>query len=462
MLPAVGDHGVAPLAYGGDVLAHGIGGRSDLPIPLSFAVTGAAVTLVVSFALLALLWRTPRLDGPHAGRALPVGLARALDSRWRRWVLAAVGLVASAYVAVAAVFGPDDALNPTAGVVYVLVWVGLVPASALFGPVWRALNPLRTLHRGLAALTRVDPRRGLRALPAWLGYWPAAVGLFAFVWLELAAPDRATLPVLRAWFGMYAAVHLVAAAWFGSAWFDRGDAFEVYSGLVARMAPVGRRADGQLVWRNPLAGLDSVPAAPGLAPTVLVLLGSTAFDGLSNAPWWAGAAQTSPLPRVLVDTLGLLATIAAFGLAYAAATALAGRFGQVSAGELPHGPVRGLPAVFAHSLVPIAVGYATAHYYSLLVLEGQQTISNVSDTLGTGADLLGTGGRGVSAVLVPPTGVAVLSVVAVVVGHVVGVIAAHDRAVRLFPRRAAVAGQLPLLVLMVTYTVTGLLLLFAG
>jgi hypothetical protein len=44
---------------------------------------------------------------------------------------------------------------------------------------------------------------------------------------------------------------------------------------------------------------------------------------------------------------------------------------------------------------------------------------------------------------------------------VLGVISAHDRAVRMLPTSAAVRGQLPLLVVMIVYTVGGLLLLFA-
>ena len=56
----------------------------------------------------------------------------------------------------------------------------------------------------------------------------------------------------------------------------------------------------------------------------------------------------------------------------------------------------------------------------------------------------------------------VLQVCAVVVGHVLGVVLAHDRAVRLLPRRHAVVGQLPMLALMVAYTVGGLSLLFAA
>jgi hypothetical protein len=45
---------------------------------------------------------------------------------------------------------------------------------------------------------------------------------------------------------------------------------------------------------------------------------------------------------------------------------------------------------------------------------------------------------------------------------VLGTVLAHDRALVLSPRRTAVIGQIPLLVLMVPYTVAGLLLLFAG
>ena len=49
-----------------------------------------------------------------------------------------------------------------------------------------------------------------------------------------------------------------------------------------------------------------------------------------------------------------------------------------------------------------------------------------------------------------------------VTGHVLGVIASHDRAIRLLPRRDQLTGQLPLLLVMVVYTGTGLYLLFGA
>ncbi|MGE5764411.1 MAG: hypothetical protein ACM3ZF_11170, partial [Mycobacterium leprae] len=268
------------------LVAHGIGGRQDLPIPFTLAVTGAAVTLVVSFAALAVLWRTPVLRGSLAGRLLPAAVQRVADGPVARRLLQTVGVVATAYVAAAALVGPDSALNPMASVVYVLFWVGLVPASLLFGPVWRALNPLRAVHRGIAGLMGTKPHEGLRPLPDGIGYWPAAAGLAAFAWMELVAPDRTSLGTLRTFFGVYAGAHLLAAAFYGSRWFDKGDGFEVYSSLVGRLAPVGRRADGRVVLRNPLDGLAATPIAPGLVPVVAVLLGSTAYDGMSNAPFW--------------------------------------------------------------------------------------------------------------------------------------------------------------------------------
>ena len=112
--------------------------------------------------------------------------------------------------------------------------------------------------------------------------------------------------------------------------------------------------------------------------------------------------------------------------------------------------------------MPIVAGYFVAHYWSLLVIVGQQAVIQLSDPLGTGANWLGTGGRVADPLLAGATTTAVIQVTAVVVGHVVGVVLAHDRAVALLPRRHAVVGQIPLLVLMVAYTVTGLILLFSA
>jgi hypothetical protein len=291
-------------------------------------------------------------------------------------------------------------------------------------------------------------------LPPALGYWPAAVSLLAFVWMELIAPDNTTLPVLRVFFAAYLAVHLLAATWWGSAWFDKGDGFEVFSSLAGRLSVLGRRADGTIVVRNPLDGVAGTPVAPGLFAVVGVLLGSTAYDSFANTPWWVTQLQSGPFSAEVMGTLGLFGAVAIVTSAFAGAAALAGRGSGLRALDVG--------AEFAHSIVPIVMGYVIAHYWSLLVLIGQQTVIQLSDPLGTGANWLGTGGRGIDPTLAGATTVAVIQVVAVVTGHVLGVVLAHDRAVCILPPRRALVGQVPLLVLMVCYTVGGLTLLFAA
>ncbi|MER7893249.1 hypothetical protein ABTX15_25845 [Micromonospora sp. NPDC094482] len=448
------------------VLAHGVGGRQDLPLSLAQLVVAAAITLVITFLALGVLWREPRLDASGtAGRPVPAPLTRIVDAAATRWVLRGLGLLLAGWFCVGLLGGPDTPDNPTAGVLYVLVWVGLVPASLLLGPVWRAVSPLRTVYLVAVGLLRRDPEAGLRALPSAVGLWPAAVGLFAFVWLELAAPERATLPVIGAWLVGYTIFLLAGAALYGANWFARADPFEVYSALIGRLAPVGRTADGTLVWRNPLDGIAGLRPEPGLVAVVTILLGSTMFDSLSNAPGWLRFGQESGLPAVVTGTGGLIVVIGAVALAYLAATRGAARLGgsaaRAAGGVDPVAPGR-VPGELAHSIVPIAVGYLIAHYYSLLILEGQRTIAMLSDPLGTGADWVGTAGWEPRTGLITPDGVAALQITVIILGHLLGTLLAHDRALHLFPRLRAVTGQLPLLALMVAYTVAGLLLLYAG
>jgi hypothetical protein len=437
------------------VFAHGVGGAQDLPIPAEFAIAGASAALAVSFIVLSLAWRTPRYDAATSGRPATSGLVSLVESTYFRGALRALGLAFFLYVAWAALAGPDLLVNPTFGVVYVILWVGLVPASLLFGPFYKAVSPVRTLNLLVSRLIGGDPDRGMIEMPRWVGYWPAAAGLFAFVWLELVYPDATYLGPVRLWFAVYIAVLLVGSALFGSQWFERADPFEVYSTLVGHLSIFGRREDGTLVLRSPLANLDAVPAGPGLVAVVAVLFGSTAFDSFKDSNVWLRFTQTTALNVTWVNTGVLLLFCAVVAVSLALATMAAA----------PREGVRrtDLPALFAHSVVPIIVGYMVAHYLTYFVESGQQTVIQLSDPMATGANLLGTGDWQVSYWLsTNPTFLAVTKVLAVVTGHVVGVVAAHDRAMKLLPKRHQLTGQLPLLMVMVFYTVTGLYLLFGA
>jgi hypothetical protein len=430
------------------LLAHGVGSRTDLPIPLGLALYGAGAAILISFAVLLLFWRTPRLGGPSSGRPLPPGLQRTLDAPVVRRGLQTLALLAAALVVAAALAGPaetDRNLAPWA--LYVTFWVGLVPASLLLGPVWRVANPLRLLHRGLHVLVPSAP--GAPRLAA-LGLWPAVPSLLVFLWLELVFPARAEPATVAVFLLGYAAVHLALALWFGEGWFARADGFEVYSTLIARLSPWGRRDDGRLVLRSPLANASAAPVEPGLVAVVVVLLGSTAFDGLSRTVFW----QTGPgaANDTLSGTLGLLAMIALVAVLYVVGTRLSGRL----AGQ----PRDVQPRRYAGTVVPIVLGYTVAHYFSLLALDGQTTWILASNPFGlAGVDLFGTYDNTVDLTAVGPDAIALVQVGAVVVGHVLGVTLAHERAL-LSARRARASDQLPLVVVMVLFTVGGLGLLF--
>jgi hypothetical protein len=430
---------------------HGIASRGDLPLPFSFVVIGAVLALVISFAILILAWRQPRFE-QVGGRPMP-GLTAVVDHPIVRLVARGLVLATYAWAALAMMAGQDLLTNPIFGFVYVWMWVGLVPISLLLGQFWRATNPLRTIHRGLCALARVDPEQGLVTLPSRVGVWPAAVGLFGFGWLELVQPDRTTLAVLRLWALAWLVILVLGAIVFGQRWIGAADPFEAYASTLAQMS-IWRRVGDQLRLVNPLAGLNAWHAPPGATAVVAALLGSTAFDSFTNTSWWIRAVQGSTVPTVVWATGGLLIMIIIVFVTFSLAAAWMGRYGNRPAAEYPR--------LMVGSLLPIVLGYVVAHYATLLIVEGQRTAINFSDPLGRGWNVFGSAEMGVnSAIFNHPTAISLVQLGAIVGGHVFGIVCAHEKAVALLPPDRAVRGQLPLLLVMIGYTCAGLLLLFS-
>lgn len=423
---------------GVSVLAHGLGGSTDLPIPYSYALIGAAWALTLTFAVVAFAWRTPRFDPDRPGRPLPEWVTAVVDSRITRSLLAGLALALAVWVIVVGISGPQDGGNALPGAFYVLLWVGVPALSVLIGPVWRAISPLRTIRR-------VVPGRGLRNYPEALGYWPAAVGLFAFVWLELASPNPGSLTAIKVWLACYVVITLGGALLCGPRWLSRADPFDVYSVVASRLAVFGRNRDGQLALVNPFNHLRTLPVRPGTLAVLAVLLGSTAFDSFSASPDWRNFADGLGVNPAVTRSIGLLVFVLVVAATFWGAAQATGGIDRAHRRELP--------GLMAHSLIPIVVGYVFAHYLSYLVEKGQQTV----------IALFGLHAVEVAYVLSSHPGVlATLKVCFVVAGHIAGVIAAHDAAIRLLPKAHQITGQLTMMLVMVAYTFTGLYLLFGG
>jgi hypothetical protein len=440
------------------VLAHGIGQIKDLPVPGWLFYYGAALVLVASFVALGVLWTAPKL-ATSGERPLPAALQRILLSQALRVVLGAASLGLFVLVVAAGLAGKDSSLlNLAPNFVYVVFWLGVPLLSVLLGNVWSVINPWKAAADAGAWLSA---RSGLswRApfeYPDRLGCWPAVPLLLSFVTLELAYTNSADPRKVAVAACVYSWLTWTGAAALGrDAWFGRGDGFSAYFGLLARIAPFAvRRREGktEVVLRVPLSGLArNGGAQPGTLALVAVALGSVAFDGFSRTAWWQDHVHTrTDSAAFVINFLGLIAAVVFVAVTYLAAVALARAFAG-GRGELKN--------AFLWSLVPIAFAYLVAHYFSLFVIEGQATIQLLSDPFGFGWDLLGTNDFAPNRALNPRT-TWYVQVGALVVGHVLGLVVAHDRALNLYSTpRSAIRTQYAMLSLMVLYTVGGMWIL---
>ena len=444
--------------------AHGISGSADVPIPEWMFAWAAAIVLIASFVALGVLWPRPRLQEPRLRRVttIPPGV---------RTLCGLIGVALYGGVVYAAFGGtevPTANLAPTA--IYVAFWVGIPVLSVLLGDVFALFSPWRALYRWIAgAARRLSPSLDAEPMryPAWLGRWPAACGLAAFAWVELAYVDKDVPATLGGLALAYGFVQIVGMSVFGErTWSERADAFGVYFNVCSRIS-IWETRGRELCVRPLLSGLPRLEPLPGTVAVLVVLIGSTTFDGASSGVLWVDVAPrlqdrfadlgaSLTLASELAASVGLALAIGAVGLFYEL-----GIRGMRTVA--PRRSVRELARAFAHTLAPIAFAYALAHYFSLLVFQGQALIYLASDPLGTGANLLGTANTQVNYTLISPTAVCYVQVAALVAGHVGGLVLAHDRALALFPddRRAAVRSQYWMLAVMVGFTCLGLWLLSA-
>jgi hypothetical protein len=445
-------------------LAHGIAGKTDLPVPRWLFAWAAAVVLVVSFVALATLWPKPRLERARSRVVLRVPAV--LDP-----ICGAIGVALLAIVVYAGFAGeqelPTANLEPT--FIFVLFWVGLPFLSLPFGDVFRAFNPWRAIARVVSWTARktgggVAPLRA-HPYPPWLGRWPAVAGILGFAWLELIYVEHDN-PTTLAWLTIaYAGVQLIGMARFGiETWTSRGDAFAVYFNLFSRLSPL-HWCRGRLELRPPLSGVTTLESLPGTVPLLAAMIGSTSFDGLEQGGLWINSLE--PELQSLFSGLGLGPT---------AATELSGSVGLLMMVGIIGGfyrlgirgmqsidsrtPTGALAARFVHTLVPIALAYVVAHYWSLLVYQSQATWYLASDPLGNGSNIFGTAGGQVDFSVLSPNSIWYVQVGALLLGHASGLALAHDRALVLYRRaRDAVRSQYWMLVVMVGLTSLGLWLL---
>jgi hypothetical protein len=481
------------LAGARPALAHGFGPTYDIPIPLWLYLYGAAAAVVLSFLPLALFYRKER-DSPYRYPRLDLFrirfLKKVLTSRLLTGGLRLLSVALFLVVVIAGLVGLQSGYNFAPTFVWVTWWVGFSLFTAFVGNLWPLVNPWRVVFDWAEGLVRrLGYRDGLEfdePYPEALGIWPA-VGLYlVFVWIENVF-SGSYVPRNIALFALaYSLITLYGMAFFGKeTWLRRGDAFSVFFGLLGRFAPTEARVkdpdvclgcDGcgddagggcvncykcfaraapderELNLRPPAVGLGlAEKVMPGGAAFVIVVLAGVTFDGLLETPLWLEIVRLTPLTQ----TLGtILLPLLFFGL-YLGFVELSRFLG--GGGE---GGFRRFAAAYAFSLVPITIAYQVAHYYTYLLVQGQMMVSLVSDPLGWGWNLFGTADFEPRYGIVGARFVWYSQVALIVAGHVIAVYLAHSISLRLLrdPGRA-LRSQLPMLVLMVLYTMTSLWIL---
>src|SRR5919112_590248 len=247
------------------LIAHGLVGRTDLPIPEWLFGWAAAIVLIVSFLALAVLWPKPKLEGTESRRLFAIPAPAVVD-----FVCGAIGVIALCVIVWSGLTGEQTPSGNFASIfVFVTFWIGLVFVSAIFGDIFRAFNPWRAIGRGVAGLAKVIRGGDLPAplpYPERLGRWPATIGIFCFAFQELAAsdgnlPEHVAIATL-----VYSALTFIAMALYGiDRWIERGEAFSVYFNLFSRISIWERRGRDVGV-RRPLSGLAALEALPGTVP----------------------------------------------------------------------------------------------------------------------------------------------------------------------------------------------------
>jgi hypothetical protein len=206
----------------------------------------------------------------------------------------------------------------------------------------------------------------------------------------------------------------------------------------------------------------------GTVALLAVMIGSTSFDGFSQSSTWSSFGLDEVREAFLdlglnaehaleaATTVGLVGMCLAIGLLYRLGIA-----GMHTVGE--HKSREELSKAFVHTLIPIALAYVIAHYFSLLAYQGQAIAALASDPLGDGSDLLGTASATIDYTWIDANGIWYVQVAALVAGHVAGLVLAHDRALAIYrSARDATRSQYWMLAVMVAFTSLGLWLLSAA
>lgn len=416
-------------------LAHGVGRIYQSPIPISYYLTGAALTVLASFFIRAAARkegsRAPRRVWGSKGAGILLGTVRA-------YFLSILGLV----ITFAVVYSNEGGL----GLAPLTFWICLIILPIILCSVWDGLWPAASPWRTLEGLYRYDePGGGADRRPA--PWWLPPVLVYALFWFELISGkgfDPVSLLVVVVGYTAYVLVFQRSSPWST----EQSDPLGILFGFAQRIAPLEVRRDG-VYYRGFSGGLDQKEPMPmGLFLAVFIVLASTTLDNVRETVEWFDFQKAFGLETVdtrLLDSVALLGLAIPFLAPFLVCVSLARRW---AAEPLAWGRTARL---FGWSLIPIGIAYVLAHNMPLVVIGLPSLVQQFAEGFG----LQAFGEYSPSPLLVW-----IIEIGLIVGGHVIGVLAAHNVAVRIAgSHRAAFKSHVALTLLMSVFTISTLWLL---
>ena len=485
-------------------------------IPTWLYYSSIAIILVLSFGLFERLG-----ERSHESRRINLlripGLRGLVKHPLTRFSLRLVFVLLFVFVICAGLFGSQLSSDNIAPLLtWTLWWGGLVLVILYAGSAWCYVCPWDAIADWVEGLRVWGVKKdglglGLIVPRKWRTIWIATLMFIALTWLELGFGVTMN-PRATAWL----ALAILCAAFMSAFIFER-KAFCRYAcpvgriiGIYSMFAPTEVRAEKPDVCRSCrtqscykgnatgeacptslyipamrentncvgcmecVKSCESDNVAFNLRPwgsdflaehrarfdeaaLALVLVILAAFHGLTMTSIWRTTLERlemeTGLGRTAMFSMTMMLLMIGPLLLYAVLMGLSFRLGRSGDHSYRDYFIR-----YAYTLVPIALFYHLAHNSEHLLMEGQKIVALSSDPFGWGWNLFGSADWTL-APLVSLRTLWLIQVILVVIGHVYSLWAARAVSHRFFPDASATRSQVPVLAVMVLFSLLSLWLL---
>jgi hypothetical protein len=446
------------------VSAHAFGAMYTLPIPFWLYSFAGAAALLLSFLIIGFFINLskPATAFPaislHRNRVVLL-----LTSGNAQVIYKTISFLLFLFTILSGLIGEDiSAYNFNMTFFWVIFVLGFIYLTLVLGDIWRVVNPWK-ISIDIFERMSGSTVKGTYPYPERLGFYPAFLLYVVFIMIELSI---GTTPFSLSVFLLeYTLITFFAVYLFGKeTWFRCGEFFSVFFRFIGYVSVMTKEKNNILL-RIPFSGLIDKKASDfSMLLFILFMLSSTAFDGFRETNiwlniYWEYLYNLSPqffssFGYQFIELIALLASPFIFLFFYLVTIIV---MKQLVVTKLS---ITELALSFAFSLLPIALVYNIAHYFTLFFIQGQHIIRLISDPFGWNWNLFGTAGFSANPGILAAGTVWHTQVGLILLGHIVSVIIAHFIALRIFTdHKKALLSQIPMLVLMIIYTVIGLWIL---